>query len=350
MGDMSKRRICSFLLTAMVVLLIVETIACTAIGAADISFMDALKAVAFKINFLKGIISKSGIKESTVTIITGIRLPRVILAAFIGSALPVAGASYQGLFKNSLADPYIVGASSGGALGAAIAIIIKSKLGISGFSMVPFFAFAGALISTYVVYILGRIGGKLSITAMMLSGIAVNSMLSAVLSMLLLFNHEQMDQVIMWTMGSLQYAGWEQIEIVAPCIVAGIAVMYFFSRDLNLMMLGEEQAQHLGVNTKKLKKTILFAGAFITGVSVSVSGIIGFVGVFIPHIARILLGPDNRLTIPFSAIFGAMFLMIADSLARTLISPMEIPVGVLTAGVGGPFFIYLLLKNKNSIE
>lgn len=350
MRNISKLGRRGLLLIAIAVVLLMEGVWCTAVGAADISFMDAVRAVAYSIPFLRGMVDAGAVNQSHVIIITGIRLPRVILSACIGSALPVAGASYQGLFKNPLADPYIIGASSGGALGAAFAIVLKSRLGIPGFSMVSLFAFLGALISTYTVYLLGRMGGKLSITAIMLSGIAMNSLLSAILSLLLLFNREQMDQIIMWNMGSLSSSGWEQVAVALPCVAAGVCTVYFFSRDLNLMMLGEEQAQHLGVNTVRLKKIILFTGAFITGISVSVSGVIGFVGVFIPHIVRIILGPDNRLVIPFASVFGAMFLMAADGMARTLISPAEIPVGILTAAVGGPFFIYLLLKNKKRIE
>jgi iron complex transport system permease protein len=158
-----------------------------------------------------------------------------------------------------------------------------------------------------------------------------------------------MGQIMLWTMGGLQSAGWEQVTAVLPGIAAGIAILYIFSRDLNIMLLGEESAQHLGVNTDRLKKVILLVGALITGLSVSVSGVIGFVGIVIPHIVRIILGPDNRIMIPFTAAAGAIFLMGADALARILIPPSEIPVGILTAVVGGPFFIYLLFKSRRKL-
>lgn len=344
-----KKGVYRLLFLILIALLLVEIVFCTALGAADISFSSTIKAVLSKIPKLKDLINTSGIKDSHIIIITDIRLPRVILAGCIGSALSVAGASFQSMFKNPLADPYIIGSSSGAALGAAVAIVLKSKLGIPGFSIVSIFAFAGALVSTYTVYMLGKISSKLSVTALILSGIALNSLLSAMLSLVLLFNREQMNQIIMWTMGSFASSGWEQIAIVFPGIIAGIIVVYLYSRDLNLMLLGEESAEHLGVNTNMLKKVILFTGAFITGLSVSVSGIIGFVGIFVPHIIRFMVGPDNRIIIPFTAIGGAMFLMAVDGVSRILIPPGEIPVGILTAAIGGPFFIYLLLKNKKRL-
>jgi len=349
MAYVERRKKYRLILLLMVAAMLIEIVLCTALGAADIPFFSAVKAVLINIPFVKDFIQADGIKEVHIIIITRLRLPRVILAACIGSALSVAGASFQGLFKNPLADPYIIGASSGGAVGAAFAIVLKSAISISGFSIVTIFAFLGSLSATYVVYMLGRIKGKFSITAIILSGIALNSMLSALLSLILLFSREQMNQIIYWTMGSFSSAGWEQVAIVLPGIAIGMTVIYAYSKDLNLMLLGEDSARHLGVDTDRLKKIILFTGTFITGLSVSVSGIIGFVGVVIPHIVRIILGPDNRVIMPFTAVGGAMFLMAADGLARVLIPSTEIPVGILTAAVGGPFFIYLLIKNKKKL-
>lgn len=343
-----KRKTYRLLLITMIAVMVFEIILCTGLGAADIPFSNAISAVFLKIPVLKNLINAQGIKQSHVLIITELRLPRVILAASIGAALSITGASFQGIFKNPLADPYIIGASSGGALGAAVAIIINSRVA-AGFSLISLFAFLGSLGATYTVYMLGKIKGKFSTTAIILSGIALNSMLSALLSLILLFNKEQMSHVIFWTMGSFAAAGWKQVAVVLPGIAAGIIIIYLFSRDLNIMLLGEESAMHLGVDTNRLKKVILFTGAFITGLSVSVSGIIGFVGIVVPHIVRLILGPDNRIMIPFTAVGGAMFLMAADGLARTLIPPTEIPVGILTSSVGGPFFIYLLIKNKKKL-
>lgn len=327
-----------------------EIVFCTAVGAADVPFTSAVKAVLSKIPLINRAVDMRGVQESYTIIITGLRLPRVLLAFAVGAGLSSVGASFQCIFKNPLADPYVIGSSAGGSLGAAIAIVLCSKFGVTSFALVSLFAFIGSLSATCTVYILGKVGTKVSTTAIILSGVALNSMLSALLSLILLFNREQMNEIIYWTMGSFSSAGWEQVSAVLPCVIAGIAVLYYYSRDLNLMLLGEESAQHMGVDTDSLKKIILVAGALITGLCVSVSGIIGFVGIVIPHIIRLLTGPDNRLVIPFAAVGGAVFLMGADALSRTLIPPAEIPVGILTAAVGGPFFIYLLLKSKRKLS
>lgn len=337
------------LLLIMIVVMLFEMVFFTALGAADIPFSKAVKSVLINIPFIRDFISMEGMKESHIVIITQLRLPRVILAASIGAALSVTGAAFQSIFKNPLADPYTIGASSGGALGAAAAIVIRSRAGISGFSLVSILAFAGALTATYTVYSLGKIKGKFSTTSIILSGIALNSMLSAVLSLILLFNREEMAQILFWTMGSFAASGWNQVFAALPGIITGIVIVYIYSRNLNIMLLGEESARHLGVDTNRLKKVTLFTGAFITGLAVSVSGIIGFVGIITPHIVRIILGPDNRVMIPYAAVGGAIFLVAADGLSRILIPPVEIPVGILTSAVGGPFFVYLLIKNKRKL-
>lgn len=347
---LEKKNTYRLMLVILIISMLFEILLCTALGAAEIPFSSTIRAVLSKIPFIRGFIDLTGIKESSIIIITGLRLPRVILAAAAGAALSVTGASFQGMFRNSLADPYVIGSSSGGALGAAVAIVLKGNLGgFGGFGMVSAFAFMGAVAATYAVYMLGKMGSRISVTTLILSGIALNSILSSILSLVLLFNKEQMNEIIFWTMGSFSSSGWSQVVIVLPFILIGIGIICVYSRDLNLMLLGEESAQHLGVNTDRLKKIILFTGAFITGLSVSVSGIIGFVGIIIPHIIRMIIGPDNRIMIPYTAVGGAMFLMGVDSLSRILIPPAEIPVGVLTAAVGGPFFIYLLIKSKKKL-
>ena len=344
-----KRKKYRLIMIIMAAAILVEIVFCTTLGAADIPFSSAVRAVLSRFGIFNNIINIADIKESHITIITQLRLPRVILCASVGAGLSVTGASFQGIFRNPLADPYIIGASSGGALGAAVAIVLGSKVGFLSFGMVSAFAFVGSLAATFIAYILGRTGGKVSIAAIILSGIALNSLFSSVLSLILLFNKNQMNQIIYWTMGSFSAAGWDQVSIVLPGLTIGIIILYLYSRDLNLMLLGEESAVHLGVNTNRLKIIILFTGALITGLSVAVSGVIGFIGIIIPHIIRIIIGPDNRIMIPFAAVGGAMFLMAADGMSRVLISPAEIPVGILTAAIGGPFFIALLLKSKKKI-
>lgn len=333
----------------MVILLAIEIVVCVALGAAEISFWESHRIIISKIPVLRNLVSLDGIDKSHITIITRLRLPRVIVGGLVGAGLSVTGTAFQGIFKNPLADPYTVGASSGGALGAALAIILKSKIGFGGLSIVSVFAFAGSLLATLTVYILGKVGGKVSTTAVILSGVALNALLSSLMSIILLFNKEQMSQIIYWTMGSFSASNYDQVVILLFGVILGIAILYIYSRDLNVMLLGEESAKVLGINTDRLKIIILFTGAFITGLCVSVSGIIGFVGIVIPHIIRIILGPDNRIIIPFAAIGGAMFLIAADTISRILIPPVEIPVGILTSAIGGPFFIYILLKNKKKM-
>ena len=333
----------------MLVLLAIEVVVCVTLGAAEISFGESHRIIISKIPILKNLVNIDGIDKSHITIITRLRLPRVIVGGLVGAGLSVTGTAFQGIFKNPLADPYTIGASSGGALGAAIAIILKSKIGFGGFSIVSIFAFVGSLLATLAVYMLGRVGGKVSTTAVILSGVALNALLSSLMSIILLFNKDEMSQIVYWTMGSLSASNYSQVAILLFGVIVGISILYIYSRDLNIMLLGEESAKVLGINTEKLKIIILFTGSFITGICVSVSGIIGFVGIVIPHIIRIIAGPDNRIIIPFASLGGAMFLIAADTVARILIPPVEIPVGILTSAIGGPFFIYILLKNKKKM-
>jgi len=254
---LEKKNMHKVLFLIIVGSMILEVLFCTVLGAADIPFSHAVKAVMSMIPFVNNFVSLEGVKETHIVIITQLRLPRVILASAVGAALSVTGASFQGIFKNPLSDPYIIGASSGGALGAAVAIVILSRTGAMGFGLVSILSFCGALAATYTVYRLGRIKGKFSVTSIILSGIALNSILSSILSLILLFNREQMGQIMFWTMGSFTAAGWEQVAFVLPGVVAGIIIVYSYSRDLNLMLLGEESAQHLGVDTNRLKKILL---------------------------------------------------------------------------------------------
>lgn len=278
-------------------------------------------------------------------IILTLRLPRVVEAALVGMGLSVVGAFYQGLFRNPMADPYVLGVSSGAALGATIAIILG--LGIFGLGVLSFIS---ALLTIWVVYTISGTGHKVSITTMLLAGIAISAFISAFISLLMLLNHQELANIVFWTMGGFGLATWQEIKISAPVIIFGSLLLYTYSRDLNVIMTGEEAAEHLGVNTEKAKKVILAAGALVTAAAVSVGGIIGFVGLIIPHICRLIVGPDNRVLVPFSAAFGAAFLIIADTLARIALKPIEIPVGIITAVFGGPFFIYLLIKNKKKSE
>ena len=288
---------------------------------------------------------KGGGNETSRIILLSLRLPRVLQAAVVGAGLAVVGCFFQGLFRNPMADPYVLGMSSGAAFGATIAII--AGLGVLGVSSA---AFCSALATVYVVYMIAKSGPKIAMTAMLLAGITISACMYSVISLLMLFNHDELSNIVFWTMGSFSLVSWNDLLFSSPLILAGIGIMYVFARDLNAIITGEEIAEHLGINTELVKKVVLLTGSFITAASVSIGGIIGFVGLIVPHICRLLVGPDNRVLVPFSALFGAIFLVVADTLARTLLAPAEIPVGIITAICGGPFFLYLLIITKSKSE
>lgn len=279
--------------------------------------------------------------ETSRTIIFNLRLPRVIGAAVVGMGLSVVGAFFQGLLRNPMADPYVLGISSGAAFGATIAIV----LGLGLFSL-SFLAFISSLAVVIFVYTISKTGSKVSMTTMLLAGIAISAFISAIISLLMLLNHDEFTRIVFWTMGGFSLTNWNSIAFSAPIIIIGSFVMYVFSRDLNAILTGEEVAEHLGVNTEFIKKIILVLGSLVTATAVSVGGIIGFVGLIVPHVSRLIVGPDNRILVPFSALSGAIFLTLADTLARFILRPTEVPIGIITATFGGPFFLYLLIKNK----
>jgi iron complex transport system permease protein len=278
-------------------------------------------------------------------IILTLRLPRVIESALVGMGLSVVGAFFQGLLRNPMADPYVLGISSGAAFGATIAIIMG--LGIFGLSSM---AFITALLTIFFVYTVSRTGSRLSMTTMLLAGIAISAFMSAIISLLMLLNHDQFSRIVFWTMGGFGLVSWPQVIYSSPLILIGSFVMYAFSRDVNAILTGEESAEHLGVNAELVKKIILILGSLVTASCVSVGGIIGFVGLIVPHISRFIVGPDNRVLVPFSALFGASFLTFADLLARVILKPVEMPIGIITATFGGPFFLYLLVRSKQKNE
>lgn len=268
-------------------------------------------------------------------IIFGVRLPRIIGAVLVGGGLACAGCAMQGLFRNPMADPYILGTSSGGALGAACAIVFLGGL------FLPLFAFIGATASTIVVYMISKRNGRVAVETILLAGVAVSLFLSALLSFMMYISGDSLHRIMFWTMGGLSNMYWDDI-LVGLLILVGCVVLFIFSRDLNILTLGEEEAIHLGVNTEITKRVLLIVSAFITGIAVSISGCIGFIGLIIPHIMRMFTGPDHRILIPASMIAGSVLLLWADTLARAL--PVEIPVGIITAFLGAPFFIYLLRR------
>ena len=313
----------------LIIILIVLLAAASVVGSVRIPFGDI-------IGIIRG--SSDGTYRD---ILLGIRMPRIIQAAAIGMGLSVSGAFLQGLLGNPLADPYILGISSGAALGAAVSIVLG--LGILATQAI---AFAAALATIYLVISLSRLGPGTGSTTLLLAGIAVSTFLSAILSFIMLISHQQMSSIVFWMMGGFNLVSWNEVLVSLPPILAGTLLMYLYSKELNAIIMGRETAEHLGVETNRVFGIILACGSLVTAAAVAVSGIVGFVGLMVPHITRMFVGPDNRILIPFSAVVGAIFLVFADVLSRTLIKPAEIPIGIITAIFGGPFFLYILKTNK----
>ena len=282
-------------------------------------------------------------------VIEQIRLPRILVGAVVGVALGVAGATMQGLFRNPMADPGIIGVSAGGALGAIVAI----ATGMAGlfFLALPAFAFIGAMAASFLVYGIAAVGGRFSMATLLLAGVAVNAFLGAIVSaiIILLSDNEALREILFWLAGGLDSRSWEHVRISAPLILGGAAVILLMARDLNLLMLGDDEARSMGVRVGMARILLLAAAALVTGTAVAVSGTIAFVGLVTPHILRLLIGPDHRVLIPMSALGGAVFVTVADTVARTIIQPAEFRVGILTALVGAPFFILLLIRNKRQV-
>lgn len=330
----------------LILLLLFSVALFTTMGTANVNVIDIFKIVLSKLPLIGKSIDTSYIADSYKAIIWNIRLPRVLLGVLVGASLSIAGASFQGMFKNPMADPYIIGISSGAALGATLAIIFKFDYRILNISAISAFAFAGALLTVFLVYTIARVGNILPVTNLLLAGVAVGQFLTAIMSFLMIIYDKDMNKIIYWTLGSLSGKGWSPIIRIGPVVLISMVLIGFFARDLNIMVTGDETAQSLGVDVEKTKIYLLILCSLITSIVVSVSGIIGFVGLIIPHISRLVLGPDHRILLPASALLGGIFMIFADTIARTVISPVQIPVGIITALFGGPFFIYLLRSRE----
>ena len=290
-----------------------------------------------------------GQEDATASIIFfNLRLPRALLALSVGGALSVSGATLQGMFKNPMADSYVVGVSSGAALGATVAMTLGFTLPFISFGAVTLFAFLGGLAAMFTVYNLARIGGKVSTFSLILAGIAITSLASAPIYCLMLIFGDKMEHSILWTMGSFSATSWTEVSVGIPVMLISSALCWLYSRDLNIMLQGDEAARHLGVNTPAVRRNLLIFASIASAAAVSVSGIIGFVGLVVPHVVRILSGPDHRTLIPLSFLTGGVFLLLADTLARNMMPNQELPVGVITALVGVPFFLYLLRKGRKT--
>lgn len=326
---------------ALFTTLILVGVFATTLGSVNIPFGDTFSILFSKLPFLD--ITPTWPPAFEV-IISNIRLPRVLLACIVGVALAVAGASYQGLFRNPLADPYLIGVAQGAALGAVLGFLFPIAIFGSTAGVVPIFAFIGALVSVAVVYMLARVGGVIPVTTLILAGVAMGALFSAMVSYLITISGDKIHGIIFWMMGSFSSSQWTEVKITWPIILIGVAIIFLFARALNIMQLGEEQAKQLGIDVEKVKIILLAVSTLITAAAVSFVGIIGFVGIIVPHAVRLVWGPDHRFLLPLSALVGAIFMILADIIARTLLAPTEIPIGIITAISGAPFFLYLLRK------
>ncbi|CAN5615397.1 iron ABC transporter permease [soil metagenome] len=274
-------------------------------------------------------------------VLWSIRLPRVVLTGLVGAALAVSGAALQGVFRNPLADPGLIGVSSGAALGAVASIVLA--LSPFGSWSLSIFAFIGGLLTTMIVYVLARRGGRTDVVTLILTGIALNAIAGAGTSFFIyLADDAQLRTITFWTMGSTGGATWKAVSIYLPFAAIGLLLIPRFGSALNLLVLGEYEARHLGVNTERTRVVLILLTATLAGASVAIAGTIGFIGLIVPHLIRLLVGPDHRILIPASAFGGATLLLLADLFARTIVSPSELPLGTVTALLGGPFFLWML--------
>lgn len=340
MGTFTVYKKMGVILPAMFVLLLFTIILAVALGAVYVPLGRSFRIILDNI----GLISDPTLPEDQISIIYRVRLPRVIVACIAGAALSACGAVMQGLFRNPMADPGVLGVSSGAGLGAIIAI----TTGIAARSIytMPVFAAIGALCAVTVIYLLSLRRGRIAPLTLILSGIAVSTFIGAVTQFILIkSNTYEVRRFVSWTMGGLSGMMWEQVRLITFPVLALLAVMMMFSRDLNLLQLGEEEAQSLGLEPSRTRKILLLISSLITATAISVCGPISFVGLIVPHIMRLIAGPDHRLLIPASAIGGAIFLTGCDILGR-LPANGETHVGIITAILGAPYFLYLLIRSR----
>lgn len=317
----------------VVSVLVVAGIGAT-VGAAGLDPVSVAKAL---VDVLPGVSVDSGLSEVEMSILFEIRLPRIALGAIVGGVLAVAGASYQGVFRNALADPYLLGVAAGSGLGATVA------LGVSGSTtLLAPFAFIGGMAAVGITYALGRSVGGRSPTSLILAGVAVAAFATAIQTYLLQRDSDTLREVYAWILGRLVTVGWDEVWDLFPYALVATAVMFGARRLLDVLSIGDDEAEALGVNVSRVRAVVVVAATLATAAAVSVSGLIGFVGIIVPHTVRLLFGWSYRVIVPLSILFGASFLMLADVAARTLVSPAELPIGVVTAFFGAPFFLLVL--------
>jgi iron complex transport system permease protein len=325
------------------ILLIAAIVLSAAIGAVSIPPLDVARMLIGKLPFVQITSTWPATYE---TILFDIRLPRTLLILLAGAALSGSGAAYQGLFRNPLADPYIIGVASGAGLGAVIAMALQWPSTLFGALVIPIAAFVGALITVGVVYGLARVGRGTPVATLILAGVAIGSFTTAITTFLMLGSQAELRRAISWMLGGFAFGGWLPVLAILPYILVGLIALSLMGRGLNVLQFGDDQAQQLGLRVDRVKLIVVIAASLTTAAAVAFAGIIGFVGLAVPHVVRLLWGGDYRRLIPLSIIAGAAFLLLADILARSIIAPQEVPLGVITAMFGAPFFLWLLRRTK----
>lgn len=283
-------------------------------------------------------------------IIFEVRLPRIILAVLTGSLLSMAGAVYQAIFQNPMADPYVIGISSGAAFGATIAIIFLPPMMLLGNSIVSLAAFLSAILTSILVYFISKTKRGVDTFSLLLTGVVISTVLSSFISLMMLAHQDEAMKIMTWTMGSFNAKSWNHVLTILIPTVIGIFFTIYHGNDLNVLVMGEEEAMTMGLDTKRLKRNMLLICALLTSIAVSVSGIIGFVGLIVPHFIRLIFGSEHKFLLKASFVFGAIFMLLSDTIARSLLGGFEIPVGIITSLIGGPLFLILLVRYRRSLR
>jgi len=329
-----------------IVLLLLAFVFSIALGAVFIPPGTILRILADQI---PGVNLVANWSNSFAAIILAVRLPHTILVALTGAALASSGAAYQGLFRNPLADPYLIGVASGAGLGAVIAMALNWPTNLLGFYLIPVGAFVGAIVTVLLVYNLARVNGMVPLTTLILAGVAVGAFASSLTSSLMLRTDLQLHRAISFLLGGSPMLGWDPVLVVFPYMLIGMGLLSLSGHSLNVLQFGEEEAKQMGLAVDRAKVFIVVSASLTTAVAVAFSGVIGFVGLIVPHIIRLLWGPDYRRLIPLSIIAGATMLLLADMLARILLAPSTLPVGIVTAVFGAPFFLWILRRAKKEV-
>ncbi|MGI5819338.1 MAG: FecCD family ABC transporter permease [Armatimonadota bacterium] len=342
---MSRRAV---LWLALSLVLLAAVLMSLSMGAADV---DPVRVGLALLSRLPGLASLDpGLTSAEETIVFDLRLPRLALALLVGASLSVAGVVMQAFFQNPMAAPSIIGISSGASLGATVAVVTGAGIGAGGLGAVPVAAFVGALGVTALVYVLSRRGGRTPVGVLLLTGIAMGSLMSALAALVLVTGQDpsrrDLDQVVYWMLGSVAGKTWTHVMLVLPYVAIAGGLTWIFGRDLNVLTLGDDTAWYLGLNVEQVRLILLALSSLLTAAAVAVSGVIGFIGLVVPHLMRILAGPDHRTLLPASGVAGGTLLVLADVVARTIAVPTEIPVGIITSLIGAPFFLYLLHRRR----